>query len=242
PEVDFTIKSKSGHWDSSNDWSFKNWDSTYINGTRKYAPNMPIYEGDNFKKLAGNEPAGGSEKKASSLTPVYPQGQTKFDVSKPDTEVKVKLTDASGNGIAGKTIVWTGKGGAYYTVQVQPSSSVTDSNGIATAKVPIIVMPDSSDNKVITVDSYITASFKGDTEYLDSQCNANIYGEFSMGFLVGDVNMDQRVDAIDYAVLKQYLLKISGISIDAMAADMNDDGHVDALDFALLKIKLLNRQ
>ncbi|WP_242855742.1 dockerin type I repeat-containing protein [Ruminiclostridium josui] len=61
PELDFTISSATNTWDASNDWSFEDWDSTYINGTRKYAPNIPIYEGNNFKKLAGNEPAGGSE-------------------------------------------------------------------------------------------------------------------------------------------------------------------------------------
>ncbi len=239
PEIDFTIKSKSGHWDSSNDWSYKNWDSTYINGTRQYAPNMPIYEGDNFKKLAGNEPTGG-EKKATNLSPVYPQGETKFNIVKSKI-VQVKLTDPSGKGIAGKTVVWEGNGGTYYEVMVQPSSSVTDSNGIATGEVQV-ALPASSDNKVITVDTYITASFKGDTEYLNSGCNANVYGEFTMSYLSGDVNMDQRVDAIDYAVLKQFLLKMSGISIDELAADMNNDGRVDALDLALLKIKLLEHK
>lgn len=60
PEVDFTISSASNTWDSSNDWSTQNWDATYVSGTRKYAPNIPMYEGDNFTKLAGNEPSGGS--------------------------------------------------------------------------------------------------------------------------------------------------------------------------------------
>lgn len=58
PEVNFTIGSSSGNWDASNDWSYKDWDSKYVNGTREYAPNMPLYEGDT-EKLAGNEPAGG---------------------------------------------------------------------------------------------------------------------------------------------------------------------------------------
>lgn len=61
PELDFTISSASNTWDVSNDWSYGNWDSTYINGTRKYAPNIPMYEGSSFKKLAGSEPSGGSE-------------------------------------------------------------------------------------------------------------------------------------------------------------------------------------
>jgi endoglucanase len=58
PEVGFTISSASGQWDVSNDWSYKDWDGTYVSGTRKYAPNITVYEGNNFTKLSGNEPKG----------------------------------------------------------------------------------------------------------------------------------------------------------------------------------------
>lgn len=59
PFEDFSIGSKSGKWDASNDWSFKDWDETYANDTRVYAPNIPMYEGDSCTKLSGNEPPGG---------------------------------------------------------------------------------------------------------------------------------------------------------------------------------------
>ncbi len=56
--------------------------------------------------------------------------------------------------------------------------------------------------------------------------------------ILGDVNRDKNVDALDFAALKSYLLSGSP-SIDLKAADMNQDGNVDALDIALLKQKLL---
>lgn len=118
PEVDFTISSKANQWDSSNDWSFKDWDASYVSGTRKYCPNLPVYEGDNYKKLAGNEPSGGNTK------------------------------------------------------------------------------------------------------------------------VLGDVNGDGNIDAIDIAVLKKYLLDTVG-EIDKLAADINKDGYIDAIDFAVLKQLLL---
>jgi hypothetical protein len=57
PLCDFSISSKGGSWNSVNDWSFADWDATYTNGSRKYAPNVPIYEGSTL--LAGTEPANG---------------------------------------------------------------------------------------------------------------------------------------------------------------------------------------
>ncbi len=119
PELDFTISSASGQWNTANDWSYKDWDSKYINGTRKYAPNIPIYEGTGFKKLAGNEPSGGGNE-----------------------------------------------------------------------------------------------------------------------FTAGDLNSDGNIDAIDYALLKKYLLDDTAV-INKQAADMNADGNIDAIDFALLKKALL---
>jgi endoglucanase len=120
PELDFTISSASNKWDTSNDWSYKDWDASYVSGTRKYAPNIPMYEGNSFTKLAGNEPSGG-------------------------------------------------------------------------------------DDPVMNV---------------------------------GDVNNDGNIDAIDFAVLKKYILD-GTLEINFSAADMNSDGNVDALDFALLKKALL---
>lgn len=55
----------------------------------------------------------------------------------------------------------------------------------------------------------------------------------------GDINKDGNVDAIDFALLKKYLLNDS-IDIDKEAADLNNDDSIDAIDFALLKKSLLN--
>lgn len=87
PEVNFTIGSKSNQWDASNDWSFKDWDSTYVNGSRKYISNIPVYEGDSFVKLAGNEPEGGS-----ANTPVP------TNTSSPTPAPVVKYGDINGDG------------------------------------------------------------------------------------------------------------------------------------------------
>ncbi|MHB8061885.1 MAG: glycoside hydrolase family 48 protein, partial [Ruminiclostridium sp.] len=58
--------------------------------------------------------------------------------------------------------------------------------------------------------------------------------------LLGDVNSDATVDAIDLAVLKKYLLDGSSVTIDTKNADMNSDSVVDSIDYAMLKIKLLS--
>ena len=56
--------------------------------------------------------------------------------------------------------------------------------------------------------------------------------------MLGDVNGDGNIDAIDIAVLKKYLLDTVG-EIDKLAADINKDGYIDAIDFAVLKQLLL---
>lgn len=60
--------------------------------------------------------------------------------------------------------------------------------------------------------------------------------------ILGDVNNDKVVDALDFACLKMHLVKAQLLTGDALkAADYNSDGFVDALDFAALKIYLLTR-
>lgn len=56
---------------------------------------------------------------------------------------------------------------------------------------------------------------------------------------IGDANDDGKVDALDFAAVKMYLLN-SSTTINLKNADMNEDGAVDALDFAALKKVLLN--
>ncbi|QNU68648.1 glycoside hydrolase [Ruminiclostridium herbifermentans] len=57
--------------------------------------------------------------------------------------------------------------------------------------------------------------------------------------LIGDVNLDGNFDAIDFGLLKSYLLGVNTVSIDLTNADVDGSGNIDALDFALMKQKLL---
>ncbi len=50
----------------------------------------------------------------------------------------------------------------------------------------------------------------------------------------GDLNGDNSVDALDYELMKQYLLDPTG-SVDLAVWDLNDDAEVDALDMAILQ-------
>ncbi len=60
--------------------------------------------------------------------------------------------------------------------------------------------------------------------------------------LMGDINMDGKVDAIDYALLKKHLLGMGDLSGDAIRiADVNHDNAVDALDLSILKKYLLGK-
>lgn len=56
--------------------------------------------------------------------------------------------------------------------------------------------------------------------------------------LLGDLNQDKNVDAIDYALMKKYLLGPTG-DIDINIWDINKDGEVNVLDLASLKKLLL---
>lgn len=56
--------------------------------------------------------------------------------------------------------------------------------------------------------------------------------------VLGDVNGDGTVDAIDFATLKQHLLGLN-VNINVKNADMNADGNIDAIDFAKVKQLLL---
>ncbi len=60
--------------------------------------------------------------------------------------------------------------------------------------------------------------------------------------LFGDINMDAKVDAIDYAFLKKHLLGMGDLTGDALrSADVNHDNAVDALDLSILKQYLLGK-
>ncbi|HEX3028703.1 MAG TPA: pectate lyase [Clostridia bacterium] len=56
----------------------------------------------------------------------------------------------------------------------------------------------------------------------------------------GDVNIDGNIDALDFALVKQHMLKSQVLTGDALkAADVDGSGSVDALDFAMIKQYLL---
>jgi len=57
----------------------------------------------------------------------------------------------------------------------------------------------------------------------------------------GDINSDKTVNALDYALLKKYLLSGTSTGLDLKAADVNGDNTVNAIDFAVLKQYLLGK-
>lgn len=59
--------------------------------------------------------------------------------------------------------------------------------------------------------------------------------------LYGDLNNDKEINAIDFALLKKYLLDGDASGIALNSADINKDGAVNALDFATLKLYLLGK-
>lgn len=71
-----------------------------------------------------------------------------------------------------------------------------------------------------------------------------VYGNDPSGgqeILYGDLNNDKEVNAIDFALLKKYILSGNADGINLVNADLNKDGAVNALDFASLKLRLLGK-
>ncbi|ADL52801.1 cellulase family glycosylhydrolase [Clostridium cellulovorans] len=58
--------------------------------------------------------------------------------------------------------------------------------------------------------------------------------------IYGDLNNDKKVNAIDFALMKKYILDNS-TPIDLKIADLNGDGKVNALDYAVFKKFLLGQ-
>ena len=59
---------------------------------------------------------------------------------------------------------------------------------------------------------------------------------------IGDLNKDNNIDALDYSLMKQYLLGIVKdlpADNDLYVADLNGDGSINAIDFALLRQYIL---
>ncbi|HEX2926135.1 MAG TPA: dockerin type I domain-containing protein [Ruminiclostridium sp.] len=136
----------------------------------------------------------------------------------------------------------------------------------ATGKFAIVAMNNSSTNQSITynlkgftpdsVTPYTTSSTQNLAEGTKiavsaGSFTANLAGNSVTTFvggsnsnpgIYGDVNGDKAVDAIDFALYKQYLIgQISTFPAQngLKMADVNGDGNVDALDFAIIKKFLL---
>lgn len=58
--------------------------------------------------------------------------------------------------------------------------------------------------------------------------------------LNGDVNRDGAVDALDFALVKRYLLTGAEEGMDLHSADVNNDNSVNAIDLAFIKSYILN--
>ena len=59
--------------------------------------------------------------------------------------------------------------------------------------------------------------------------------------IIGDVNLDDKVNALDYVVIKKYILNNQNLSQNAKyAADMNSDGNINAKDYVILRKKILS--
>ncbi len=84
--------------------------------------------------------------------------------------------------------------------------------------------------------------FTGGSSYLFN-VNWFVFGKEEAPVTVGDLNGDTYVDAMDFALMKMYLLgsiKDFPVDNDLQAADVNLDKAVDALDFAVFKQYLLH--
>jgi hypothetical protein len=54
-------------------------------------------------------------------------------------------------------------------------------------------------------------------------------------FTAGDVNDDGAVNSKDVTVLKRYIAKWPGVTVNTAAADVNNDGAVNSKDVTVLK-------
>lgn len=174
----------------------------------------------------------------TKLIPVFEKGQEYYDLSDYKQEIKVKLTDASGNPLVGKTVDWKEDEDSNCGLTLKYSQSITDSDGIA--KNTILVELDSvPKEQLVSINTDIAVKFEGDTKYAGSIGSIKVYREFVMSYKMGDANMDGSADALDLAALGTFLLNKKDIVIDTLAVDMNNDGKLDAIDFVLLKASLL---
>jgi lysophospholipase L1-like esterase len=76
----------------------------------------------------------------------------------------------------------------------------------------------------------------------DADLNQNVTASAASTGLIGDVNGDGAIDALDYSLMKQFILgSINDLPVqdDLYAADLEGDASITALDLSLLKQYLL---
>jgi len=185
PEVTFTISSNSNTWNSSNDWSYQNIDSTYTGGwgSHQYGGDIPMYEGSSNTKLCGGEPGGGGTAQPTNtptrtftplpitntptrtLTPAItftpPPGAS--PTRTPTVGVSNTPTRTSTVGVS-NTPTRTNTAGPTFTRTVTPAITLTPTrtNTTGPTNTPTITQTQPTGNTCSPVTSTITAPFTYD--------------------------------------------------------------------------------
>lgn len=146
--------------------------------------------------------------------------------------------------------------GNVYTWEVELKVFDDTYNENSTNNVPVTLVKDKivgfgvayndNDNKM-TRESFIGSMDIPGTDKNVAWINAGVFDtmklvESSPAFIKGDVNGDNAVNSIDFALFRSYLLGMIDnfpASSGASSADINDDGLVDSTDYAMLKMYLL---
>ena len=141
-------------------------------------------------------------------------------VSDADTYCEITFKDAAGKLSAGAstgTIPFRIEGASDYD---QTNDYSYDSN----------IEKNLAENNKIT--AYVSGKLKYGIEAVTISSGEDI--------ILGDINDNGSVDAIDFGTLRKYLLGISDLDSDAYTrADVNKDTNVNAIDFALIRKYLL---
>lgn len=146
------------------------------------------------------------------------------------------------------------KNGNVYTWEIELKVFDDKYDEKVTTNVPVTLTKDKimgfgvsyndNDNNM-TRDNFIGSMDIPGTDKNVAWINADVFDTLMLvdaALKKGDINNDSSIDALDFALLKSYLLKITSLTGDALnAADFNSDGLVDALDFAKLKLYLLEK-
>ncbi|PYG90211.1 glucuronoarabinoxylan endo-1,4-beta-xylanase [Ruminiclostridium sufflavum DSM 19573] len=93
-------------------------------------------------------------------------------------------------------------------------------------------------SKNVAAGASVNVSDGSFTAQLPAQSVTTFVGSMEAPVLLGDLNSDKAIDALDLMAMKKHLLGIEAVT-NLKAADLDGSGTIDALDFALLKQYLL---